>query len=116
MSKIVQKSSNASCRLDPIPTWLLKSCLDVLACLYISLIVLLIVLALYKILIIIIIIIFAITTWISINEIYNIFEGSKTQYEFTEKLRKYDLLFLRQSAWPYAACLAIYFSQRTHNT
>ena len=31
MSKIVQESSNASCRLDPVPTWLLKSCLDVLA-------------------------------------------------------------------------------------
>ena len=24
-------SSNASCRLDPVPTWLVKSCLDVLA-------------------------------------------------------------------------------------
>ena len=31
VSKIVQESSNASCRLDPVPTWLLKSCLDVLA-------------------------------------------------------------------------------------
>ena len=31
MCKIVQESSNASCRLDPVPTWLLKSCLDVLA-------------------------------------------------------------------------------------
>ena len=29
--KIVQESSNASCRLDPAPTWLLRSCLDVLA-------------------------------------------------------------------------------------
>ena len=29
--KIVRESSNASCRLDPIPTWLVKSCLDVLA-------------------------------------------------------------------------------------
>ena len=27
---ILQESSNASCRLDPVPTWLLKSCLDVL--------------------------------------------------------------------------------------
>ena len=31
VSKIVLESSNASCRLDPIPTWLVKSCLDVLA-------------------------------------------------------------------------------------
>ena len=31
VSKIVRESSNASCRLDPIPTWLLKSCVDVLA-------------------------------------------------------------------------------------
>ena len=31
VSKIVRESSNASCRLDPVPTWLLKSCLDVLA-------------------------------------------------------------------------------------
>ena len=31
MSKIVQESSNASCRLDPVPTWLPKSCLDVSA-------------------------------------------------------------------------------------
>ena len=30
VSKIVRESSNASCRLDPVPTWLLKSCLDVL--------------------------------------------------------------------------------------
>ena len=30
------------------------------------------------------------------------------QHEFTEKLRKYDLLFLGQSAWPYAACVVIY--------
>ena len=30
VSKIVQESSNVSCRLDPVPTWLLKSCLDVL--------------------------------------------------------------------------------------
>ena len=29
--KIVRESSNASCRLDPVPTWLVKSCLDVLA-------------------------------------------------------------------------------------
>ena len=28
---IIIKSSNASCTLDPIPTWLVKSCLDVLA-------------------------------------------------------------------------------------
>ena len=31
VSKIVRESSNASCRLDPVPTWLLKSCVDVLA-------------------------------------------------------------------------------------
>ena len=31
VSKIVLESSNASCRLDPVPTWLVKSCLDVLA-------------------------------------------------------------------------------------
>ena len=31
VSKIVRESSNASCRLDPVPTWILKSCLDVLA-------------------------------------------------------------------------------------
>ena len=31
VSKIVRESSNASCRLDPIPTWLLKSCVDILA-------------------------------------------------------------------------------------
>ena len=31
VSKIVRESSNASCRLDPVPTWLLKSCHDVLA-------------------------------------------------------------------------------------
>ena len=31
VSKIVRESSNASCRLDPVPTWLVKSCLDVLA-------------------------------------------------------------------------------------
>ena len=31
VSKIVRESSNASCRLDPIPTWLLKSCVYVLA-------------------------------------------------------------------------------------
>ena len=31
MCKIVRESSNASCRLDPVPTWLVKSCLDVLA-------------------------------------------------------------------------------------
>ena len=31
VSKIVLESSNASCRLDPVPTWLAKSCLDVLA-------------------------------------------------------------------------------------
>ena len=29
--KIVRESSNASCRLDPLPMWLVKSCLDVLA-------------------------------------------------------------------------------------
>ena len=29
--KIVRKFSNASCRLDSVPTWLVKSCLDVLA-------------------------------------------------------------------------------------
>ena len=29
--KIVRESSNAFCRLDPVPTWLVKSCLDVLA-------------------------------------------------------------------------------------
>ena len=29
--KIVLESSNASCRVDPVPTWLVKSCLDVLA-------------------------------------------------------------------------------------
>ena len=29
--KIVRESFNASCRLDPVPTWLVKSCLDVLA-------------------------------------------------------------------------------------
>ena len=29
--KIVRESSNASCLLDPIPAWLVKSCLDVLA-------------------------------------------------------------------------------------
>ena len=29
--KIVRESSNASYRLDPVPTWLVKSCLDVLA-------------------------------------------------------------------------------------
>ena len=28
--KIVRESSNTSCRLDPVPTWLVKSCLDVL--------------------------------------------------------------------------------------
>ena len=28
--KIVRESSNASCRLDPVPTWLVKTCLDVL--------------------------------------------------------------------------------------
>ena len=31
VSKIVRESSNASCRLDPVSTWLLKSCVDVLA-------------------------------------------------------------------------------------
>ena len=31
VSKIIWESSNASCKLDPVPTWLLKSCLDVLA-------------------------------------------------------------------------------------
>ena len=31
VSKIVRESSNASCRLDPVPTWLSKSCLDLLA-------------------------------------------------------------------------------------
>ena len=31
MCKVVRESSNASCRLDPVPTWLVKSCLDVLA-------------------------------------------------------------------------------------
>ena len=31
MCKIVRESSNASCWLDPVPTWLVKSCLDVLA-------------------------------------------------------------------------------------
>ena len=29
--KIAQESSNASCWLDPVPTWLVKSCFDVLA-------------------------------------------------------------------------------------
>ena len=29
--QIVRESCNASCRLDPGPTWLVKSCLDVLA-------------------------------------------------------------------------------------
>ena len=29
--KIVRESSNTSCQLDPVPTWLVKSCLDVLA-------------------------------------------------------------------------------------
>ena len=29
--RIVRESSNASCWLDPVPTWLVKSCLDVLA-------------------------------------------------------------------------------------
>ncbi|CAH3168249.1 unnamed protein product, partial [Porites evermanni] len=28
VNKIVRESSNASCRLDPVPTWLVKSCLD----------------------------------------------------------------------------------------
>lgn len=28
VKKIINKSSNKSCELDPIPTWLLKSCLD----------------------------------------------------------------------------------------
>ena len=27
--KIVRESSNASCWFDPVPTWLVKSCLDV---------------------------------------------------------------------------------------
>lgn len=27
--KIVRESPNASCRLDPVPTWLVSSCLDV---------------------------------------------------------------------------------------
>ena len=31
MCKIVLESSNAPRRLDPVPTWLVKSCLDVLA-------------------------------------------------------------------------------------
>ena len=31
VSKIVLESSNASCRFDPVPKWLVKSCLDVLA-------------------------------------------------------------------------------------
>ena len=31
MSKIVRESFDATCRLDPVPTWLLKSFLDVLA-------------------------------------------------------------------------------------
>ena len=31
VSKIIFESTNASCELDPIPTWLLKSCLDALA-------------------------------------------------------------------------------------
>ena len=34
MTKFNAKASfikNASCRLDPVPTWLVKSCLDVLA-------------------------------------------------------------------------------------
>ena len=31
VSEIVQEFSNVSCRLDPVPTWLLKSCLDVSA-------------------------------------------------------------------------------------
>ena len=31
VSKIVRESSNASYRLDPVPTWLVKSCLGVLA-------------------------------------------------------------------------------------
>ena len=30
--------------------------------------------------------------------------------------RKYELLFLRQSTWLYAACIMIYVSRRTHNT
>ena len=29
--KVVRESSNAFCRLDPVSTWLVKSCLDVLA-------------------------------------------------------------------------------------
>ena len=29
MCKIVRESSNASCRLDPVPPWLVKSCVDV---------------------------------------------------------------------------------------
>ena len=31
VSKIICESTNASCKLDPVPTWLLKSCLDALA-------------------------------------------------------------------------------------
>ena len=31
MCKIVREASNVSCQLDPAPTWLVKSCLDVLA-------------------------------------------------------------------------------------
>ena len=31
VSNIISTSSNASCTLDPIPTWLVRSCLDVLA-------------------------------------------------------------------------------------
>ena len=31
VSKIICESTNASCKLDPVPTWLLRSCLDVLA-------------------------------------------------------------------------------------
>ena len=28
IQKIVKNSPNKSCELDPVPTWLLKSCLD----------------------------------------------------------------------------------------
>ena len=30
--QIIRESYNASCRLDPVPTWLVKSFLDILAC------------------------------------------------------------------------------------
>ena len=31
VSKIIRESTSVSCKLDPVPTWLLKSCLDALA-------------------------------------------------------------------------------------